>query len=285
PERRLQSPTIKTATKVAAPRKNMNQLQKILANKHKEIAERRTTDPLAAVRARALNARVQPSLCKALRASPMGLIAEIKRKSPSAGSIREPFDAPAIAKAYAGAGVQGISVLMDEPYFGGGEADFTAVRKSVPVPLLYKEFVIDEWQIWHAASLGASAVLLIAEALEPEQLRGFLVVCRDARIEPLVEVHGEEEMRRVADLGVSCIGINNRDLRTFKVTLDTTFHLRELAPPGATVISESGISSANDVARLKAAGVHAVLVGEHLLRQQDVGMAVRDVMSAVWASS
>ncbi|MFH0908660.1 MAG: indole-3-glycerol phosphate synthase TrpC [bacterium] len=262
----------------------MNQLEQILADKRREIAKRHKSVTLAAMRARALNARVQPSLCKALRASPMGLIAEVKRKSPSSGLIRDPFDPPAIARAYAEAGAQGISVLMDAKYFGGGEAEFMAVRKSVPVPLLYKEFVVDEWQIWHAAALGASAVLLIADVLEPEQLRGFLDTCRDARIEPLVEVHGEEYMRRVADLGVNCIGINNRDLRTFKVSLDATFRLCELAPPTATVISESGISSANDVARLKAVGVHGVLVGEHLLRQQDLGLAVRDLMSAAWAS-
>jgi indole-3-glycerol phosphate synthase len=174
---------------------------------------------------------------------------------------------------------------MDTKYFGGGEDDFLAVRKSVSAPLLYKEFVVDEWQIWHAAALGASAVLLIAAALRDEELRTLMDVCRDARLEPLVEVHDDEEMKRVADLDVACIGINNRDLRTFKVSLDATFRLRDLAPKSALVISESGIKSCNDVARLKAAGVGAVLVGEHLLRQGDLGLAVRDLMSAVWISS
>ena len=128
-------------------------------------------------------------------------------------------------------------------------------------------------------------MLLIAAVLGDEELRAYLATCGDARIEPLVEVHDDEEMKRVADLGVPCIGINNRDLRTFKVSLDTTFRLRELAPRSTLVISESGIRTNNDIERLKAAGVDAVLVGEQLLRQPDVGMAVRDLMGSAWASS
>lgn len=263
----------------------MNKLDEIVAHKRGELKARVAETPLAAMRARALNARVQPSLIQALKASPMGLIAELKRRSPSAGPIREPFDPPAIARAYVEAGAHGLSVLMDGKYFGGGEADFLAVRKSVPAPLLYKEFVVDEWQVWHAASIGASAVLLIAAALGDEELRRFVDASRDARVETLVEVHDDEEMKRVVDLGAPCIGINNRDLRTFKVSLDATFRLRELAPKTTLVVSESGIRSANDIARLKAAGVGAVLVGEHLLRQADVGMAVRDLMGGAWASS
>jgi indole-3-glycerol phosphate synthase len=263
----------------------MNQLDQIITNKRGELKARIAETPLAVMRAKALNARVQPSLIKALKAAPMGLIAEVKRKSPSAGVIRDPFDPPSIARSYIEAGAHGISVLMDQKYFGGGQDDFLAVRKSVPAPLLYKEFVVDAWQVWHASSIGASAVLLIAAVLGDEELRTFLSVCDDARVEPLVEVHDDEEMKRVADLGVPCIGINNRDLRTFKVSLDTTFRLRELAPRSTLVISESGIRTNNDIERLKAAGVDAVLVGEQLLRQPDVGMAVRELMSSAWASS
>jgi indole-3-glycerol phosphate synthase len=241
--------------------------------------------PVAAIRAKALHARVQPSLIDALRASPMGLIAEVKHKSPSAGVIRKPFEPAAIARAYVGAGAHGISVLMDEVFFGGGQDHFLAVRKAVPAPLLYKEFVVDEWQVWHAATLGASAVLLIAAALGAEEMRRLMDTCRDARVEPLVEVHDDEEMKRVVDMGAPCIGINNRDLRTFKVSLDTTFRLRELAPKSTLVVSESGIKSCNDIARLKAAGVGAVLVGEQLLRQPDPGHAVRELMGSAWASS
>ncbi len=168
---------------------------------------------------------------------------------------------------------------MDRKFFGGGEDDFAAVRSAVALPLLYKEFIIDEWQIWHAASLGASAALLIAAVLDDARLKDFVSLCREARIEPLVEVHDEKEMTRAASLPVRCIGVNNRDLKTFRISLETTIRLKPLAPKECTVVSESGIRSAGDVARLKAEGVRAVLVGESLLRQGALEKAVKDLMT------
>ncbi|MBN1269239.1 MAG: indole-3-glycerol phosphate synthase TrpC [Kiritimatiellae bacterium] len=257
----------------------MNLLAEIVENKKAELVERKRTCPVEELRARALEYGARPPFAAALRAAPMGLIAEIKRRSPSAGPIREPLDPAEVARAYEAAGAQAVSVLMDAKYFGGGEEDFRAVRSAVQLPLLYKEFVVDPWQIWHASSLGASAALLIVAALGAAALDLLLNICEGAGIEALVEVHDKNEMEVAAACGAKLIGINNRNLKTFKVSLDTTLHLADKAPAGATLVSESGIGSAKDVQKLKAAGVHAVLVGEHLLRQPDLAAAVRDLMT------
>ena len=259
----------------------MNILARIVENKKKELVffKSRCSENILKPMARKLATR--PDFLQSLRSVSMGLIAEVKRRSPSAGSIRENFDPAEIARAYELAGAQAISVLMDQKFFGGGAEDFRAVRQAVSLPLLYKEFVVDPWQVWHAASLGASAVLLIAAVLDDRNLESLAACCREAGLEPLVEVHDEKEMGRVAALGVRCIGVNNRDLRTFKVSIRTTLRLKALAPKDCTLISESGIRSAEDVTKLKAGGVHAILVGEHLLRQADVAMGIQKLMSAV----
>jgi indole-3-glycerol phosphate synthase len=255
-----------------------------LTNKRAEIGRRKRETSLANLRARA-EGRAGPSFVDALRAAPMGLIAEVKKKSPSAGVLRDPFDAAAIASAYANGGAQALSVLMDEVYFGGGDAPFQAVRQAVALPLLYKEFVIDEWQVWHAASLGASAALLIVAAMPPRVLRELHAACRNAGLTALVEVHDERETDLALELRPACIGVNNRDLHSFRVSLDTTLRLRARVPRDILLISESGIRTADEVVRLKQAGVNAVLVGEHLLREADLGAAVRGLMGAAWASS
>ena len=257
----------------------MNILEEIVANKRDEVAAFKTARPMSELESAARRRARAPDFVAALHSVPMGLIAEVKRRSPSAGPIREPFDAKSIAQAYENAGAQAVSVLMDRKFFGGREDDFAVVRSAVALPLLYKEFIVDEWQIWHAASLGASAALLIAAVLDDARLKDFVSLCREARIEPLVEVHDEKEMTRAASLPVRCIGVNNRDLKTFRISLETTIRLKPLAPKECTVISESGIRSAGDVARLKAEGVRAVLVGESLLRQGAIEKAVKDLMT------
>jgi indole-3-glycerol phosphate synthase len=219
-----------------------------------------------------------PDFLSALRSAPIGLIAEVKRRSPSVGPIREPFDPAAIARAYEVAGAQAISCLMDAKYFGGGEAQWRAVRNAIRLPMLYKEFVIDPRQIFHAEALGASAVLLIVAALDETELKNFIRLIEASGMTPLVEVHTEEEMNRAVDAGAQCIGINNRNLKTFETQLETTLKLRELAPQGCTLISESGIRTANDVRVLREAGLHGILVGESLLRQSEIESAVRALM-------
>lgn len=256
----------------------MNILEQILADKCLEIAARRLERPLEALREQAAARGPAPDFAAALTAAPIGLIAEVKRKSPSAGPLRMPFDPAAIASAYERGGAQAISVLMDAPYFGGGEDAMRAVREAVALPLLYKEFVVDPWQVWHAAALGASAVLLIVAALEPETLAVLLAEVRASGLMPLVEVHDEDDLDLALAAGAPCIGINNRNLKTFVTDLDTTCRLAARAPAGCLLISESGIRSADDVHRLRAAGARGVLVGEHLLRQPDLETAVRNLM-------
>lgn len=256
----------------------MNILDEILADKRMEIAERKAQQQTAKMRIMGWASPFAPDFGAALRAAPLALIAEVKRRSPSAGALREPFDPAAIARAYAAAGAQAISCLMDTKYFGGGDAQFKAVRAAVQLPMLYKEFVVDEWQIWHARVLGASAVLLIAAALDDADLAHLLEICRQAGLEALLEVHNPEEMRRAAASGAKLIGINNRNLTTFQTTLETTFQLKQLAPPGCLLVSESGIHTAADIQRLRAAGIGAALVGESLLRQPDLQEAVRRLM-------
>jgi len=263
----------------------MSILDQIVKDKRAEVDYLKSTCSANYLQAIAYGRGRRPGFAQALRASPMGLIAEVKRRSPSAGAIREPFDPTDIARDYQAAGAQAISVLIDGKYFGGGIEDMTEVRTACRLPLLYKEFVVDPWQIWQASSLAASAVLLIVAALKAGELSNYLDLCRRAGLEALVEVHDEKEFAAAVEAGATCIGVNNRDLRTFEVSLKTSERLVSKAPGGCTLISESGIKSAADVRRLKDAGFHAVLVGEHLLRQDDVRSAVRELMRGVWASS
>ncbi|HMP71705.1 MAG TPA: indole-3-glycerol phosphate synthase TrpC [Kiritimatiellia bacterium] len=260
-------------------------LAEIVQNKRGEIAERIAAVSVANLKAACAKVQDRPDFMSAVTGGRMGLIAEVKRRSPSAGAIREPFDPAAIARAYEAAGAQAVSVLMDRVYFGGGEEDFQMVRAAIGLPMLYKEFVVDPWQIWHAASLGASAILLIAGVLNEEELRDMMEVCKEAGLAPLVEVHDELELNLALAAGAPCIGINNRNLKTFVTTLDTTYTLFKKVPAGCPVISESGIRTAEDVVGLQAAGIKGVLVGEHLLRQSDPGEAVNVLMGSAWACS
>jgi indole-3-glycerol phosphate synthase len=263
----------------------MSMLEQIVARKRTDLPGRMRERPLDALRAEAERMQGPPAFAAALRAAPMGLIAEVKRRSPSAGVIREPFDPAGIAAAYERAGAQAVSVLVDEPYFGGGEADFRAVRAGIAMPMLYKEFVVDRWQVWHARVVGASAVLLIAGVLDGDALRALRTEAASAGLEALVEVHDERQLAMAVEAGATCIGVNNRDLATFTVSLATSERLAGHAPAGATLVSESGIRSGADVVRLREAGYHAVLVGETLLRRPDVGAGVRALMEPVWACS
>ncbi|MDU7474438.1 MAG: indole-3-glycerol phosphate synthase TrpC [Paenibacillus macerans] len=209
----------------------------------------------------------------------MGLIAEVKKASPSKGLIRPDFHPVELAKSYEAAGTDCISVLTDETYFQGSGAYLSAIREAVKVPLLRKDFVIDERQIYEARLLGADAVLLIAAILSDAQLRDYLKTAAALGLDALVEVHDREEMERVLALGTAgLIGINNRNLRTFEVSLETTAALAELVPPEVTLISESGIRTREDIAYLAANGAKGVLIGETFMRQADVGQAVHELM-------
>ncbi|RKX46800.1 MAG: indole-3-glycerol phosphate synthase TrpC [Verrucomicrobia bacterium] len=259
----------------------MNILEQIIADKRLEVAGRKKIQSAEGLHAQIPDVGSRPDFVASLRSVPMGLIAEVKRRSPSAGMIRNPFDPAAIAKEYEVNGASAVSCLMDSTYFGGGVEDFSSVRNAIELPMLYKEFVVDPWQIAHAKVMGASAVLLIVGALSDEELVSFIGEIQSLKLQPLVEVHDREEMRRAIDAGADCIGINNRNLKTFVTTLDTTLELKEMAPRDCTLVSESGIKTPEDVAMLKAVGVHAILVGESLLREPSPGEAAKRLMGLV----
>lgn len=255
-----------------------NILAEIVEHKRAEMIERHASCPMETLREDALAAAPAPCFSEALRSVPMGLVAEVKRCSPSAGVIRDPFDPATIAASYEAGGAQAISCLVDERYFGGGADDFSVVREAVDLPMLYKEFVVDPWQVFHARSIGASSVLLIAAALPEADLADLMVLVGGLGMEVLFEVHDAAEMAMASRLGARIVGINNRNLKTFDTTLDTTLALCDQAPEGCLLISESGIRTAEDVAMLHGAGVHGILVGEHLLRKDDLTEAVRGLM-------
>lgn len=205
----------------------------------------------------------------------VSLIAEVKRRSPGAGSIRPELDPAGVAGAYESAGAAAVSVLTDGPWFGGSLADLAAVRERVAIPILRKDFTLVDEQVLEARAAGADAVLLIVRILDEPRLRGLRELAESLRMTALVEVHGALELGRALSSGARVIGVNNRDLATFRTALDHTFELLRSMPAGVTVVSESGIRTPADVDRLGAEGVHAVLVGEALLREPDPGAAAR----------
>jgi indole-3-glycerol phosphate synthase len=200
----------------------------------------------------------------------LGLIAEVKKASPSAGVIAESFDPVQIAKTYESAGANAISVLTDEQFFQGSLAYMTRVRAAVGLPVLRKDFILHEAQIYEASCAGADAILLIVAALDQPELERLLAIATDFQLDALVEVHTLEEMDRALETDARIIGINNRNLATFQVDLATTEQLSEQVPEGITLVSESGIKTAADTRRLLDAGCNAILVGETLMRAEDV---------------
>ncbi|HEX2280251.1 MAG TPA: indole-3-glycerol phosphate synthase TrpC, partial [Thermomicrobiales bacterium] len=219
----------------------------------------------------------------ALGSSGIGVIAEIKRASPSKGVIAENIVAAEVARDYLNGGCAAISVLTDETFFGGSLDDLHQVAalahaQPSPVPVLRKDFVIDEYQIYEARAAGADAVLLIVAALSDDELFRLQRTATNFGVDTLVEVHNEEELRRALRINPPVVGINNRDLRTFEVDLATTERLAPLIPDGVIVVGESGIRTRDDVERLAAAGVDAVLVGETLMRQVDRAAAIGELL-------
>ena len=206
------------------------------------------------------------------------IIAEIKSRSPSKGVIREDFDPHVIADGYEQGGAAALSVLTEEDFFGGSLEHLRSIRR-VKLPLLRKDFIFDEYQVYEAVSAGADAVLLIVAILNDDLLTGLLGLAERLKITALVEVHTASEMRRAVDLRAGVIGVNNRDLTTFNVDLETSLRLAPLAPPGTVLVSESGINSAKEIALLKSAGFSAFLIGEHFMRAADPGQELRRLIS------
>ncbi|HYH68289.1 MAG TPA: indole-3-glycerol phosphate synthase TrpC [Urbifossiella sp.] len=253
-------------------------LDRIMETKRREIAAARAAVPDAELERRVADLPPARDFTSAVdRYGQVNVIAEVKKASPSAGVIRADFDPVAIATTYATHGAAAISVLTDADYFQGSLAYLTAVRRSVAVPVLRKDFVLDRYQLLEARAAGADAVLLIAECLPGDQLA---VLQREATVmglHTLVELHDAEELPRVLDCGAEVIGINNRDLRTFTTRLEHTLELLAKIPADLSVVSESGIRTHADLLRLGAAGARAVLVGESLMRAADIGAALDEL--------
>jgi len=257
---------------------SVNRLQKILDTKRTEIA--RLLPRLEHLRAAALLRNDLRPFAAALDRGPdaLGLIAEVKKASPSAGVIAADFDPVAIATQYEAAGAHAVSVLTDEQYFQGHLSYLTKVRAAVGLPCLRKDFMLHEVQIFEAAVAGADAILLIVAALEQRELEALNKTAEACQLDVLVEVHTREELDRALDLGANLIGINNRNLTTFEVDLATTEELSEDVPDGVTLVSESGLKTQADTRRVHAAGCQAILVGESLMRTGDIAAQVKTLL-------
>jgi indole-3-glycerol phosphate synthase len=216
----------------------------------------------------------------ALGGSNVSIIAEMKRKSPSAGVIREPYSVAELRLAYEGGGADAFSVLTEEDFFGGSLADLSGLRRETRKPILRKDFLFHPYQIYESRAAGADAVLLIAALLSPGRLRDLQALASELGLACLVEVHTREELLAARAAGAAIIGINNRDLHTFRVDLDTSLTLSRLLPEGCTGVSESGIRGPGDIGKLAAAGIRSFLIGEHLLRAIDIPAALRRLKGA-----
>mgnify|MGYP001597087556 CR=1 FL=1 len=254
-------------------------LQRILATKREEVAAARQATPLAEVELRARAAPPPRDFVGAIRAKlaagKPAVIAEVKRASPSRGLLREHFDPAAIAQSYEAAGAACLSVLTDREYFQGAAEHLVAARAACALPVLRKDFIVDPYQVFEARALGADCVLLIAAALDQEPMRALERTAADLGMAVLVEVHDAAELGVALTLATPLIGINNRDLRTFETRLDTTIGLLPRIPHGRVVVTESGITSPEDVHRMQRAGVGAFLVGEAFMRAADPGLALK----------
>ena len=250
-------------------------LDKIVATKWTEIERAKAATSETSLREKLADAPPRRDFFAALAApGPIKLIAEVKKASPSAGIIRPDFDPVAIAKTYAVHGATCLSVLTDEHFFQGHLDYLAAIRQAVDLPILRKDFILDTYQLVEARLAGADAVLLIAECLDDCNLRKLHNAAIELGLTPLVELYDPENLPRVLAAGATLIGVNNRDLRTFVVDLDHTLRIRREVPDNCVLVGESGIRTRADVERLEDAGVDAILVGESLMREPDIGAAV-----------
>ncbi len=275
-------------TKLSGVRAAGGILDRIVEAKAKRLEETKRRAPIErlATFANGLASSRQPnSFTQALsRSNTINIIAEIKHRSPSKGIICQDFDPVRIAESYANAGAAALSILTEEDFFGGSLDRLKAIRKVVTLPLLRKDFIFDEYQIYESVLAGANAVLLIVAILEDDLLASLINLARKLGLDALVEVHTVEEMKRANRAGASLIGINNRDLTNFNVDLNTSVELGRLTRDGAILVSESGINSGADLRNLKQAGFNSFLVGEHLMRATEPGAMLKQLVEEAGGS-
>jgi len=248
----------------------MNVLSEIIATKQKRVSASKEIVPIEQMRRVAREVRVgaKPHVLRnALRADAISIVAEFKRRSPSKGPIRADANLIEVVQSYQAGGAVGISVLTEEDYFAGSLDDLRQAKAAVDLPVLRKDFVFDEYQVYESAAAGADAILLIVAALDDDALLSLRRLAEDELgMDALVEIHTSDEMKRAAACGANLIGVNNRDLRTFEVSLEASLSLAREAPADALLISESGLNDSSDLQRLRAAGYHGFLIGETLMR-------------------
>lgn len=258
-------------------------LQRIVARKREEIDERRAANSLESLQRQANEADVPRGFAAALQrrvaAGGAAVIAEIKKASPSKGIMRENFDPVEIAKSYQAGGASCLSVLTDRDFFQGHEDYLIAARAACELPVIRKDFIVDPYQVIESRAIGADCILLIVAALDDESLSELHGLANDNGMDVLVEVHDRHELERAMQLELDMVGINNRNLRTFDTTLDTTLDMLDSVPAGCLVITESGIHARDDVLCMRSNAVHAFLVGEAFMRVPDPGAGLRDLFA------
>ena len=260
-----------------------NVLKRIIQRKFEEIEERSSVMTIEQLAEKASQADAVRGFCDAMDRKVSGghaaVIAEVKKASPSKGVIREHFDPADIARSYEEGGAACLSVLTDVDFFQGSEAALVAARQACSLPVIRKDFIVDPYQVLEARAMGADCILLIAAALEDEQMQALYEQAVGLGMDVLVEVHDADELQRSLALSPMLLGINNRDLRTFDVSLETTLSLLDSIPAGTHVVTESGIMNSSDVLRMREANVHAFLVGEAFMRAENPGAALREMFS------
>jgi indole-3-glycerol phosphate synthase len=254
-------------------------LGRIVEARRAEVAHRQRVVPETVLRIAAKKADPPRDFVGALCRDQINVIAELKKASPSAGLLREPFDPKALAQGFELAGAAALSVLTEEGFFQGALAHLRDARAATSLPVLRKDFIVDPWQVWEARGASADSFLLIVAALSRSALGELIALGRELKMEPLVEVHTAEELDVAVAAGARIIGVNNRDLHTLKVRVETSFELIDEIPNGCVAVSESGLRSADDLARLRAAGFDAFLIGEHLMREADPGAGLRGLLN------
>ncbi|HXX44321.1 MAG TPA: indole-3-glycerol phosphate synthase TrpC [Candidatus Acidoferrales bacterium] len=260
-----------------------NILDRIVEARRESIAHRKRVLPEVALKIATQKVDPPRDFAGALSRDGFNIIAELKKASPSRGVIRADYSPASLAQSLEAAGAAALSVLTEEDFFSGSLADLKAARRAVQIPILRKDFIIDPWQVWEARAAGADSFLLITAILTDDLLRELLELGRSLHMEPLVEVHSRDEVDRAIAAGSRIIGVNNRDLRNLDVRLETSLDLIEAIPEGCVTVSESGLRTHDDLVRLRGAGFDAFLIGEHLMKEADPCVPLRELLGPVGA--